>query len=214
MAELRQIGITTNRVRDETAKDNASDKVRGSFQRVARTMIKKKLEPYNEEHRIRHKIKRWKLEGPPAHIAARIARHFQIIGRSCRPCVLAMFFRTIWNGWPTTARMRTAAGASKTSGCVFGCEGCEDRIEHYIVCQIPWTVLPGIGLCAEWKSKQFMLAAEKGMEERQLVLIACANYAIARAVHCIRLQGLTECPAKLVRLFAQDALQHARIRPF
>eukprot|EP00973_Karenia_brevis_P045209 6262269-Karenia_brevis.AAC.1 len=73
----------------------------------------------------------------------------QIVRQNCRPCVVAACFRTLWNGWPTSARMRHMAGAGDTQNCPLGCEASEDRIEHYLVCPYAWTVLrrrPPMGL--------------------------------------------------------------------
>ena len=90
-----------------------------------------------------------------------------------------MFFRTLWNGWPTTARMHTAAGAPHTGGCAFGYDGCDDRIEHYLVCRAVWQFLPSIGLGIHRRSKQVMLASERGLTEAELAVIACTIYEIA-----------------------------------
>ena len=66
-----------------------------------------------------------------------------VIELTCRPSVVSSFFRTLWNGWPTTYRMRTMSGAPKTQQCVLGCRGAEDRIEHYLVCKKVWAALEG-----------------------------------------------------------------------
>ena len=91
---------------------------RTTFQNMMRREIQSKFEPYNAEDRMRHKMQRWHLSGPPGHLARRTLRNMATIGSACRPCVIAMFLRTLWNGWPTSARMRFA---SSSQGSVRTC---------------------------------------------------------------------------------------------
>ena len=176
------------------------------FQAVASKLLKQKSQPYDAEDRLRYKIRRWKLDGPPAHIARRMLHNLQTVGSRCRPCVAAMVFRTLWNGWPTSARMRTCKDASKTKACVFGCTDAEDRLEHYLLCHKVWTVLElpqPQGLNLKQRNLQTMLLARRGMHEEEIVNSAIAVYAIARTVHGVRQNPCSRCEA-LLRLYSSE----------
>ena len=82
--------------------------------------IKAALQPYDAIERIRQKIQRWKLEGAPGHLSRRIHANLDAVGKLCRPCATSAMLRTICNGWPTSARMRTLTGAP-VGKCVLGC---------------------------------------------------------------------------------------------
>ena len=182
------------------------------FQRFAMDLIRARAELYDAENRIRAKVKRWKLHDPPAHVASRILANLQIISRRCRPCVVAMMFRTLWNGWPTSARMRFMPEAQGMSKCVLGCnERAEDRIEHYLICPRAWTAIlrwrpGGTGLDESLKSLQAMLLAQKGLENTQKAMIAVAVYAIARTVQTMRTKKDIQKPEYLVGLFLNEGM--------
>ena len=185
--ELQNVGVTPECIRKKVALNWQLHKGRktNSYQKVARTIIKRRSQAFDVEERIRAKTKRWKLKGPPAHVAQRIARNLKIVGRKCRPCISGMFFRTLWNGWPTTARMRSMQGATGTGACLLGCHGGEDRIEHYLVCEQVWRELSkapphGISLNFMQRTRENMLLAAKGLDETEVAKIATACYAIAR----------------------------------
>ena len=177
-----------------------------SLQKLARSQIIATTLPYNEEFRVRSKMQRWKFDGPDAILAARIFRNFRTIGKKCRPCVVAAFFQTFWNGWPTTWRMRTAPNAAKVQSCLLGCsESAVDKIEHYLVCPVAWKALAGHSrgtLDSSRRTLQSMLLAEKGLDENEICLLAVGVYAIARTV-----QTLRECscsPEPVLRLHLQE----------
>ena len=156
------------------------------LQMMARREIQNITNPYNEEFRVRKKIQRWKLQGPDAKVACRILRNCRVVGLSCRPCVLGLFFRTLWNGWPTTRRMRSAPGAKQLQSCLLGCSGdAQDAIEHYLVCPVVWQTLQiyrGIELSPGRRKLQAMLLADRGFEQDEICRIAVSVYAIARTV--------------------------------
>ena len=179
------------------------------MQNATRAMLQARLEPYDGECRLRKKIQRWKLDDPPALVAARLENNLKIIGARCRPCVVAAFFRTLWNGWPTSARMRNMAGACSTGRCVLGCSNtAEDRIEHYVVCPKAWNVFSnpppyGLGLDKQRRSRQAMLLAAKGLSDDEKVLVAIAVYALARTVQCLQAAPHLQHPERLIRLYIQ-----------
>ena len=206
--DMERVGINMQGVR-KRMKQHGKARRKVSFQKVARQMIKSRLEPLDIEERIRHKVKRWRLVGPPAHLASRIARNIKLVGKSCRPCVTGMMFRTIWNGWPTTARMRSMPNSSRTSTCLLGCPGGEDRIEHYLVCEVAWRQLPkpppyGAGISIVHRSRESMLLADKGLCGTDVFRIANSCYAIARTVQCLKSSGPVSNPAQLLRMFLRS----------
>ena len=179
-----------------------------SLQKRGRAMICASEFRYNAEYRIRSKVQRWKLEGPDSVIARRILRNFNYIGKACKPCVLSTFLRTLWNGWPTSWRMRTATGASQVRTCLLGCSHAVDKIEHYLVCPFVWQVLPvfpGIELGQHRRTLQAMLLAAKNLSEEEIIAIANSVYAIAKTVQAIKIEECQVDPSPLLRLFLRDA---------
>jgi hypothetical protein len=204
--ELDKVGVTV------AAKRSAGDVSREQqVQNVARRAIKTAANPYNVEMRVRKKIQRWKLQGPEAIVACRIIRNCAVVGAKCRPCIAGTFFRTLWNGWPTTWRMRTMPGAADIRPCLLGCASACDRIEHYLVCPIAWGVLQthrGIELHWGRKCLQAMFLALGGLEEREVMAIAIAVYAIARTVQPLRAHECSTEP--LLKLHLNEGLKGRR----
>ena len=205
--EVERLGLTLGGLRDKAMKDAGNE---DSFQKHARKAIATKTAPYNLELRIRGKMKRWKLDGPEATVAARIARNCNTIGRTCRPCVVGMVFRTLYNGWPTTWRMRTMPGAACVRSCVLGCSSTAvDKIEHYLVCPVAWQVFStnhSTQLDPCRKNRQAMLLAEKGLDEREISNIGVSIYAMARTVHACR--GNEDCePTAVLRLYLAEGIR-------
>ena len=203
---LAAMGITLREVRSKAHSATSKRcKRNDNFQTVARALVQTKTQPYDAD-RLRHKIKRWRLEGPPAHVASRLLKNIQIVGSKCRPCVAGMFFRTLWNGWPTSARMRTCKDATTTMSCVLGCPNAEDRIEHYLICEKTWAVLQqpqphGLGL--KHRALQTMLLARRGMSDDEIANTAIAVYAIARTVHSMR-QENANAYCTFLRLYSNE----------
>ena len=187
-----------------------------STQSRLQTSIKAAIQPYDATERIRQKIQRWKLEGAPGLLSRRIHANLEAVGKICRPCTTSAVLRTIWNGWPTSARMRTLTGAPVGKG-VLGCEFAEDRVEHYLLCEKVWNYLlrpfpQGLGMRPELRNHTSMLLAAAGLTEADKVAIVTAVYAISRAVHVA-----SQCPRKLnpralLALHASEGLRGARAR--
>ena len=124
--------------------------------------------------------------------------------------VCSMLVRSLWNGWPTSRRMRSAPGSSGTQPCLMGCERAQDCIEHYLVCPAAWEVFRkhrGIELGTHRRTRQAMLLAERGLEEREIQAIAIAVYALARTVHAMRSKECAAAP--LLRLFLQEGMRRS-----
>jgi hypothetical protein len=202
--DLRLKGVTSDQIKSvayhtETSRNYRKD---DNFQAAAYSAIKKCFKPYDPEDRLRRKIHQWKLHDPPAHVANRILRNMAIIREKCRPCVAAYLFRTVWNGWPTSARMNAAT----VEGCVLGCEHAEDRIEHYLLCSKVWDTLKnhpprGADLDESQRSLTYMMLATKGSTEEAKISRAIAIYAIGRTVQAVRRSGKPVDISPTLRLF-------------
>ena len=104
------------------------------FQKEVRASIARKVAPYDIEERIRVNTKRWKFQDPPRQVTMRLINNFRAAEKRLPPAVRATYLRALWNGIPTTRRMRTCEGFKKV-GCVFKCsERAEDSLEHYCRC--------------------------------------------------------------------------------
>ena len=106
-------------------------------------------------------------------------------------------FRTLWNGWPTSARMRSLTGACGARRCVLGCSSAEDRIEHYMVCNVAW------------KTLRMLPPRGMGMLDSQRTLHDASWKGFERWRHCTGCRHmLCDCPGCTVH-----ASQRQRIRP-
>ena len=158
-----------------------------AFQTAVRNAIVQAECNYNVHNRIRHKFKRWKLDILPGHIPARVLHTLELVSAQCRPCVAATLWRTMWNGWPTSARMRQLNN-STIGKCALGCRDSEDRIEHYAHFPIAWRFLGapkpvGLGLPSHLKSLAGFLCIADGMRADEKTNMAIVVYAVARTVH-------------------------------
>ena len=199
---LRNAGITLSSI--EQSLSLSLDRAI-SFQAAARQAItnpKRSLDAL--AHRIRHKLQRWKLQVPPGILVQRVFRNFKLLGQTCRPCVLAMQWRTLWNGWPTSARMRSLTKAD-VAPCLFGCGSGLDRIEHCAVCEVAWSYLGaswpfGFGLQPRLRCLVAFLGLERDLDQKDRRRLATAVYAVARAVQSLRQESSLD-PRPLLRLY-------------
>ena len=91
---------------------------------------------FSPEMRIRHKVDRWQLQGPPARTARTIHRNLLKLRRLVPPRVRAAVLSTLYNRWVTDRRMRSIRRHCQDT-CVLGCSArAKDSIEHYIHCPI------------------------------------------------------------------------------
>eukprot|EP00933_Yihiella_yeosuensis_P061336 TRINITY_DN6413_c1_g1_i1.p1 TRINITY_DN6413_c1_g1~~TRINITY_DN6413_c1_g1_i1.p1 ORF type:complete len:286 (-),score=23.24 TRINITY_DN6413_c1_g1_i1:312-1169(-) len=108
-----------------------------SFQTAARELIIQRVAPrYFPLARIRAKLVRWRLDCMGDLVDRRVLRNFAVISDWCHPKIFAAYLRTLWNGWPTERRMQSLfkAQGHQFRGCVFGCCGACDSVEHYLIC--------------------------------------------------------------------------------
>ncbi len=86
---------------------------------------------------LRKRLQRWKLVTPLGIAVRRASRNISTINKRCPARVAAAYLRTLLNGWCTERRMRTLnPGTASKRGCVFGCGGGDDSIEHYAHCSM------------------------------------------------------------------------------
>ena len=93
-------------------------------------MLRKK-EPYDEEHRMRHKLQRWNLTVLPRWAATRALNRLNYLHKHAPPRVSAAALSTLWNRWTTARRFQFF------SPCCLGCsDTAADSIEHYAHCPL------------------------------------------------------------------------------
>jgi hypothetical protein len=107
---------------------------KASFQKISRELIVRSSLPYSMEERVRKNPARWKFAEPLNYVTHRIIRNMKLFASSTPPAVRSSYLRALWNGVPTTRRMRSMPGF-KCTNCVFGCSptAC-DSLEHYCRC--------------------------------------------------------------------------------
>ena len=147
-------------------------------------------------------------------MARRVCSNFPVLHEYCRPCVTSSYLRTIFNGWPTSARMRTMQGASPIGCCALGCGGI-DRIEHYAMCPHIWAFLRmerpfGLGLPDRLRSLQGFMLAERGMSNVEKVAMAIGIYAACKTVAQARRSESEVASTHMLRLHAKEAIRRPK----
>ena len=85
-------------------------------------------------NRIRQKLQRWRPSSPIAHVSRWVLHNFDTLRKYCKPCVGSAYFRALWNGWPTSRRMKQITlGTIKP--CLLNCGHGSDCLEHYGICR-------------------------------------------------------------------------------
>ena len=125
--------------------------------------------------------------------------------------MISAYIRALFNGRPTTARMRTLRNAAPIGSCALGCGGM-DKLEHYAVCPHIWAFLragrpQGLGLRDNLQSLQGFLLTEKGMSTTEKVAMAVGIYAASRTVAQARANDCVMSVAKLLRLHAMEGMR-------
>jgi hypothetical protein len=175
-----------------------ADRIRRSFQRTVYGRILRSRAP-DPVDRMRYKIVRWKLEGPPAVVARRVLANLQRLKGLVAPRVAAACLSALWNRWTTARRFQQRAAALNL--CVLGCGGAaEDSIEHYVHCPSVRTVARGILRLGEAGPDRFFLAA-RGLGDEELACLGILVYAAYSATNLFR--NRVGRPSKEV---AEDAL--------
>ena len=158
---------------------------------VARRLIMHQAYPAQYCHnRIRKKIARWSPRAPAAHVVHIFIDNMRKLSTCCRPAVVSAQFRCVWNGVPTSHRMRQMHSVV-AAACKFGCPSCPDKIEHYLCCSVVWTWLSkphpiGLGLDPSLRSCSDMLMLNKRLDQQLVSKIGIAVYAITRCLHTMK----------------------------
>ena len=103
--------------------------IRRGFQRAACRVIEPDRSGYMRA-RMHHRAQLRRLPGNPETMGDRATEVLQALATAAPPKVWAAMLRTLWNGWCTKRRMEQIGG----TGCIFGCAGVDDSIEHYARC--------------------------------------------------------------------------------
>ena len=157
----------------------------------------------NLDHRLRWKMRRWKLEIPIGILCRCLPPRFVKIRGLTTPRVQAAFSHTLFNGWTTEARFQ------RVGPCVLGCScTAEDRIEHYVCCpHFAWLITSWFGLHQRHVSLASFLMVADNMSDEEMALIAVAVYAMHRGTAFYRNQQQPNM--QQIRDFLQHTCQTA-----
>ena len=82
---------------------------------------------------LRVKFSTWRLAEFGNVVESRMLRWMELLATWCRPKVLAVFFRTLRNGWATNRIMISLVDSD--GQCALGCDA-EDSIGHCCCCSV------------------------------------------------------------------------------
>ena len=200
LSELKENGIQLETIFKNLSCSKGGKSIKKDLQRAVAKELTHRGRPDAEE-RIREKLVRWRLLGPPAHVARRVHGRLTSLATLVTPRVAAACFSTIWNRW-TTAR-RYQKRQHPDNHCVLGCGGqAEDSIERYCRCQTVRAV--GANYLRLWGDIDlgaFVLADARLQDEESLTCVAVLVYATFMATNRFRREGGTS------EQVAKDALE-------
>ena len=156
---------------------------------------------------------RWKFNGVPGILERRVLKNFETLRAWCAPRVMAAYFRTLWNGWVTTRRMRTMLGRDGGTGTCLLCGNGQDSLEHYSYCSIFWGFCcssrpRGLGLHPRARSRETFFLIQDGMTVEDKVRMAIGLYALFRTVAFASKSGLVDCDWNtLLRIWSKRAAE-------
>ena len=111
------------------------EKVRRRWQRSAVLKLRCRW-PAWAANRARHRLARWGLPILPRLLLPYCRAALQALRPLVPPRVLAAVWRSWWNGWLTTRRMRSCTGWTAPARCILGCPRGDDSLEHYGRCPL------------------------------------------------------------------------------
>ena len=206
---LRDHNITVERVMRESGERGVS------FQSVAEKLVKQVLaERYFRDSRIRAKLFGWRFDILPGHLETRVMNRIRTVKENCPPRVLAVYFRSLWNGWVTYSRMKMLLAPRP---CVLGCGWVDDDLGPYVCCGLYWSFVcrprpGGLGVPAATRSKDSGLLLSSELGEQNVIRLAAGLCALYRTVNVYRFAGHTPTPqgvTKLLRAFSRRALENS-----
>ena len=163
-----------------------------SFQQTSRALIVQSTAPYSLYDRVRHNAKRWKFTDPPHHVTERLVRNIISFSSLVPPAVRASYLRALWNGVPTSRRMRSLSNFQSTN-CVFDCSPtAEDSLEHYFRCPRVRKALRSCcsSVCTDSSDPaSSFYGVVKGMTQAEKVIAARLVHTTLRIMHFARRIG-------------------------
>ena len=152
----------------------------------------------NHEHRLRHKLERWRLDAPLGTVTRRLLSRLGRLKCLVTPRVQAAVFKTLWNGWCTRSRFQ------QEGACVLCCSlEAVDRIEHYATCIHQRDIITWFGLPLHFVSLNHFLLVADGLTDTDITLISLSVYAMFRATNYFRRSS--ETTYSCIRDFLQQA---------
>jgi endonuclease/exonuclease/phosphatase family metal-dependent hydrolase len=184
---LKLRGITWGTINEKVKSGGTA-----SFQRACRALITQKIAPYSLYERVRHKAKRWKFQDPPHHVSERLVWNINLFSSLLPAAVRASYLRALWNGVPTSRRMKSLSSFAPCN-CVFDCSPtAEDSLEHYFRCP---RVRRALGACCAhvWFDTSIPVTSffgvVKGMPRADKLVAGRLVHVTLRIVHCARRMG-------------------------
>jgi hypothetical protein len=220
VSSLESKGVSASSIKSELAGSairpwppEVRTRIKKGFQRAAASKILAHLRP-NAEFRMRHKIERWKLQGPPGRAATRILCRLEKLRTLVTPRVSAACFSTIWNRWVTARRFQRRG--LPCNRCVLGCPGhAEDSIEHYSRCAVVWAFaarVMQIDIQHEKRLEAFFLAVPEADDKEFLGRLAILIYITYRATNLARREECNDTTSSyemMVQLSKEAVRGHA-----
>ena len=209
---LRSHGVTIEKV---LALQSHPDKIKVSFQHIAEKLIKQAIAaPYYRDTRVRSKLYQWKLSILPGHLENRVMSRMRTIKQHCPPRVLAVYFRSLWNGWVCYERMKKLL---MPRPCVLGCGWEDDGLDHYLCCGLYWDFVrrarpQGLGISYATRGKDAALLLASDLRDEDIVRMGAGLYALYRTVNHYRFSGQDpgeQSVAKLLKSFSRRALEQS-----
>jgi hypothetical protein len=186
--KLRESGIKLETILYDQSRTKLGKPLKTDIQRAVAEELIHRGRPDVEE-RIRAKLVRWRLPGPPAHVAERVRCRLTSLANLVTPRVAAACFSTIWNRWTTARRFQKRH--RQVNHCMLGCEGgAEDSIEHYCRCSTVRSVAAKyLRLWPDMDLQTFMLADARLQNDDSLICVAIIIYATFMATNRFRQEG-------------------------
>ena len=108
-------------------------------QKIIYTMMKRSDSPVPAAivfNKMRHRLDRWKhlFAIPIGHVNQRLENRFSMLGGVAKPSLIAVYLRTMLNGWITERRMRGISTTLRET-CPF-CKRARDSLEHFAFCPV------------------------------------------------------------------------------
>ena len=129
-------------------------------------------------------------------------------------------FRNLWNGVPTSWRMREIPG-TQVQQCAFGYGSGVDRIEHYLLCAIVWRALPhmlpsGISIDTRFRSIPHVMLLEDKCSADTVIQLGILHFSVSHTLLALKPTLCTRSHSKqnvqaLLRLFGHEAAHLCKV---